>query len=61
LIGGAGSAGLWLEPSTGLKVIILIFLRIFFWPVPRYRGERFLSAVARGRVCSVSERKKDEH
>jgi hypothetical protein len=47
--------------STGLKVMILIFLRISFWPVQGYRGEQILSAVAWGSVCSVSERKKDEH
>jgi hypothetical protein len=61
LIGGAGSAGLWLEPSTGLNVMILMFLRIFFWPVQGYRGQRFLYTVAQRSVYGVSERKKDEH
>jgi hypothetical protein len=60
-MGGADSAGLWTGSSTGLKVMILIFLRIFIWPVQGYGGEQRGSPVARGLVCSVSERKKDEH
>jgi hypothetical protein len=47
--------------STGLNVMILMFLRIFFWPVQGYRGARLLYTVARRSVCGVSERKKDEH
>jgi hypothetical protein len=41
--------------------MILMFLRIFVWPVQGYRGEQHLSTVAQRSVCGVSERNKDEH
>jgi hypothetical protein len=52
---------MWLGVSTGLKVMVVIFSRIFVWPVQGYRVEQLFFPVALGSVYSVSERKKDEH
>ena len=58
VIAGTDGACLRLVLSTGLKVMVLIFLRISVWPVQGYRGEQVLSPAVQGSVCSVSERKR---